>query len=88
MVSVVTMIKTFVLYIFQSTNRIKEYAQLSRNDRYLYVLLIAIYFAFGGRNFLWLIALDILSKVLVDLGISLIEDMLNIKTDQSTNIIS
>lgn len=79
-VSVVTIIKTFVLYIFQSTNRIKEYAQLSRNDRYLYVLFIAIYFAFGGRNFLWLIALDILSKVLVTIwGISLIKDMLNIK---------
>ncbi|MFU1850464.1 hypothetical protein ACM6QJ_14265, partial [Enterococcus faecium] len=38
------------------------------------------YFAFGGRNFLWLIALDILSKVLVTIwGISLIKDMLNIK---------
>ncbi len=36
---------------FQSTNRIKEYAQLSRNDRYLYVLFIAIYFALGGRDF-------------------------------------
>ncbi len=79
-VSVVTIIKTFVLYIFQSTNRIKEYAQLSRNDRYLYVLFIAIYFSLGGRNFFWLILLDILSKLLVTLwGMSLIKDMLNVK---------
>ncbi|MGM9903585.1 hypothetical protein E1H99_02730 [Enterococcus hirae] len=79
-VSVITIMKTFVLYIFQSTNRIKEYAQLSRNDRYLYVLFIAIYFSFGGRNFLWLIVLDILSKLLVTIwGMSLIRDMLNVK---------
>lgn len=79
-VSVVTIIKTFVLYILQSTNRIKEYAQLSRNDRYLYVLFIAIYFSLGGRNFFWLILLDILSKLLVTLwGMSLIKDMLNVK---------
>ncbi len=66
-VSVITIVKTFILYIFQSTNRIKEYAQLSRNDRYLYVLFIAIYFALGGRDFYWLIIMDIASKLIVTL---------------------
>ncbi|HGF7661629.1 TPA: hypothetical protein QFS65_001039, partial [Enterococcus faecium] len=76
-VSVITIVKTFILYIFQSTNRIKEYAQLSRNDRYLYVLFIAIYFALGGRDFYWLIIMDIASKLIVTLwGMSRIKDML------------
>lgn len=78
-VSVITIVKTFILYIFQSTNRIKEYAQLSRNDRYLYVLFIAIYFALGGRDFYWLIIMDIASKLIVTLwGMSRIKDMLQV----------
>ncbi|MDT2827535.1 hypothetical protein P7H59_03595 [Enterococcus viikkiensis] len=79
-VSVVTIVKTFILYIFQSTNRIKEYAQLSRNDRYLYVLFIAIYFVTGGRDFYWLIAMDILSKLILTVwGIFRIRDMVTVK---------
>ncbi|MGL9728852.1 lipopolysaccharide biosynthesis protein [Enterococcus sp. DIV0756] len=79
-VSVVTIVKTFILYIFQSTNRIKEYAQLSRNDRYLYVLFIGIYFSVGGRDFYWLIAMDILSKFILTIwGISRIKDMVTEK---------
>ena len=79
-VSVITIIKTFILYILQSTNRIKEYAQLSRNDRYLYVLFIAIYFLIGGRSFFWLINLDILSKLIVTIwSMSFIKDMLSEK---------
>ncbi len=50
-VSIITIIKTFIIYILQSTNRIKEYAQLSRNDRYLYIIFIGIYFLMGGRDF-------------------------------------
>ncbi|MGF7507166.1 hypothetical protein AAEP74_03240 [Enterococcus faecium] len=78
-VSVITIVKTFILYIFQSTNRIKEYAQLSRNDRYLYVLFIAIYFALGGRDFYWLIIMDIASKLIVTLwGMTRVKDMLQV----------
>lgn len=78
-VSVITIVKTFILYIFQSTNRIKEYAQLSRNDRYLYVLFIAIYFALGGRDFYWLISMDIASKLIVTLwGMTRVKDMLQV----------
>ena len=79
-VSIVTIVKTFILYIFQSTNRIKEYAQLSRNDRYLYVFFMGVYFVLGGRNFIWLITLDILSKAVVTIwAMSKIKDMLNVK---------
>ena len=75
-VSVITIMKTYVLYIFQSTNRIREYAQLSRNDRYLYILFIGIYFAIGGRNFYWLIIMDILSKLIFTVrGVFKIQDM-------------
>ncbi|MGM0167262.1 hypothetical protein IGI39_002242 [Enterococcus sp. AZ135] len=76
-VSVVTIAKTFILYILQSTNRIKEYAQLSRGDRYLYVSFIAVYFFLGGRNFYWLIILDIISKLIITVwGVMRISDMI------------
>lgn len=79
-VSIITIAKTFVLFILQSTNRIKEYAQLSRGDRYLYVFFIAIYFILGGRNFYWLIILDILSKFIITMwGLSRISDIVFIK---------
>ncbi|HCJ4251002.1 TPA: hypothetical protein NR296_000008 [Enterococcus faecalis] len=78
-VSVITIAKTFILYVFQSTNRIKEYAQLSRNDRYLYVLFIAIYFALGGRDFYWLIIMDILSKLIITVwGMFRVKDLLRV----------
>lgn len=80
-VSVVTIAKTFILYVLQSTNRIKEYAQLSRGDRYLYVFFIAAYFLIGGRNFYWLIILDILSKLIITVwGVSRISDMIFTKS--------
>ncbi|MBO0473568.1 hypothetical protein IGL98_002631 [Enterococcus sp. DIV0840] len=79
-VSLVTIAKTFILYIFQSTNRIKEYAQLSRSDRYLYIMLIGGYFLLGGRNFFWLIVMDILSRLIMTIwGMYRIRDMLSLK---------
>lgn len=76
-VSIITIMKTYILYIFQSTNRIKEYAQLSRNDRYLYVLFISVYFVLGGRNFFWLITMDILSKLIMLIwGMTRVSDLL------------
>ncbi|WP_137665576.1 lipopolysaccharide biosynthesis protein [Enterococcus hulanensis] len=76
-VAVITIAKQFIQYILQSTNRIKEYAHLSRSDRYLYVLFLAGYFLLGGRNFLGLILLDILSKLLITFwGMYQIRDML------------
>lgn len=87
-VSIITIMKTFILYIFQSTNRIKEYAQLSRNDRYLYVMFIGIYFFMDGRDFYWLIIMDILSKLILTLwGIFRIKDMISKKVQPLKNII-
>lgn len=78
-VSVITIAKTYILYIFQSTNRIKEYAQLSRSDRYLYILFLVIYFALGGRNFWVLILIDSFSKFIMLLwGMNRIRDMLKV----------
>ncbi|MBO0452039.1 hypothetical protein [Candidatus Enterococcus murrayae] len=76
-VSVIKNLCTFILYIFQSTNRIKEYAQLSRNDRYIYISLLSIYILFGGRNYFILILLDIFSRLVVSLwGFFKIKDLL------------
>lgn len=76
-VSVITIAKTYVLYIFQTTNRIKEYAQLSRGDRYIYLVMVGVYFVLGGRNFIWLIFMDILSKLIMTIwGMIRISDML------------
>lgn len=57
--------KNFVLYIMQSTNRIKEYAQLSRTDRYIYVMFLSIYLFFGGKDFKVLICIDIFSRLIM-----------------------
>lgn len=79
-VSVITIAKTFIQYILQSTNRIKEYAQLSRSDRYIYICMIGFYFLLGGRNFYWLIIMDILSKLIMTLwGMYHIRDMISVK---------
>ncbi|TXW88772.1 hypothetical protein D4M61_29975, partial [Klebsiella pneumoniae] len=36
---VVTNCRTFLLLLFKATNRIKEYASLARNDRYIFLLI-------------------------------------------------
>ncbi|MGM0138633.1 hypothetical protein IGI65_001076 [Enterococcus sp. DIV0755b] len=74
---IITNCKTFILYILQSTNRIREYALLSQNDRYLYLLGVIVYLFFGGRNFFFLITIDILSKLLMTVwGARWIKDIL------------
>ncbi|MDT2433692.1 hypothetical protein ACO0KD_00060 [Enterococcus avium] len=65
LVSVIRNCNTFILYVFQSTNRIKEYAQISRNDRYFYVLFLSIYIILGGNDYIVMIVLDIISRMLV-----------------------
>lgn len=79
-VSIVKNLNTFVLYIFQTTNRIKEYAQLSRNDRYLYTVLLISYLLIGGKNFFVIIILDIFSRIIITFwGFFKIKDILLIK---------
>lgn len=62
---VISNIKNFVLYILQSTNRIKEYAKLSRDDRYFYLVGSLGYLILGGRNPIVLIIMDVLAKLIV-----------------------
>lgn len=72
--------KTYVLFIFQSTNRIKEYARLSRDDRYIYTIFLMVYLLFGGKNFIVLILLDIFSKLITTIwGLNRINDIIYLK---------
>ena len=75
-VTIITNLRMFILYIFQSTNRIKEYANLSRFDRYIYIVFIFIYLFLGGRSFVVLAVSDIFSRLIVTLwGIYQINDI-------------
>lgn len=79
---IIVNIKGLISYILQSTNRIREYAQLSRDDRYLYLIGVLIYLAFGGRNFHILILIDIFSRILITLkGLYFIKDIIKVKKD-------
>lgn len=79
LITVISNIKLFCIYILQSTNRIKEYAKLSRNDKFLYFILISAYLMFGGRDFKILIILDLFSKLSITiLGVYWIKDLINV----------
>ena len=74
---VVSNVKNFVLFIFQATNMIKEYAQLSNNDRYIYLIGALTYLLLGGKNFYVLIFLDIITKIIITIwGLILIADVI------------
>lgn len=74
---IIANLRYFILFILQSTNRIKEYAQLSRNDRYIYLVTSMIYLGSGGRNFIILVFLDVISKLLITFwGIYSIKDII------------
>ncbi len=89
LVLIITNCKTFILYIFQSTNRIKEYAQLSRNDRYLYIIGVFIYLYMGGRSFSTLIILDVVAKLVLTIwGMYKIVDIIFVKFINSRVIFS
>lgn len=62
---VITTATTFLLYILQSTNRIKEYAKYTRYDRYIYFILTMIYLSLGGRNVFFLMAFDVIARLLI-----------------------
>lgn len=67
----------FILVILQSTNRIKEYANLSRNDRFIYISLLFFSFILNIKTFHILVILDLLSKfVMLAWGMYTIRDIL------------
>ncbi|WEB81771.1 lipopolysaccharide biosynthesis protein [Vagococcus lutrae] len=59
---IIVPLRTFLLFILQSTNRIKEFAKYNRLDRILYFFITIIYLLFGGRNITNLLLFDIIAK--------------------------
>jgi O-antigen/teichoic acid export membrane protein len=55
-------LRGFLIYILQSTNKIKEYARVTIFDRLLYILLIILFLLSGGRNYKLIIIIDLLGK--------------------------
>lgn len=69
--------RTFMLLLFQATNKIKEYSHLARDDKYIYLFFSIVYFFLGGRSYVVLIIFDIFSKMIVSIwGIYLIRDII------------
>lgn len=84
----VTNLRTFTSYILQSTNRIKEYALLTKVDRYIYLVGILGYLLLGGKNFSILIIIDIISKLIVTIwGFMLTRDLIFIRVTYKKTII-
>lgn len=61
---VIVNVRLMLLFILQSTNRIKEYAQITLVDRILYSLLISIFLMIGIRDYKILIVADIIAKLI------------------------
>ncbi|MCD4961904.1 lipopolysaccharide biosynthesis protein [Enterococcus casseliflavus] len=87
--SVIVISKSYIQYILQSTNRIKEYAKISREDRYYYIIFVLIYLSLGFRSFIGLIVLDIAAKTIITLvGIWILRDKLFVKILPIEKIVS
>ncbi|MCV3327712.1 hypothetical protein NVV76_06005 [Pediococcus ethanolidurans] len=56
-------IRAFVLFILQGTNRIKEYASITVQDRVVYLVIVIIVLLMGKRSFVYLILADLLAKL-------------------------
>lgn len=84
---VITILRSFVLYLLQATNRIKEYSKLTKIDRYIYFALSMLYVILGGRSFVILIILDIISRMIVlYLSIKSISDIFSYQISSATQI--
>lgn len=60
---VITILRTYLLFILQSTNRIKEYAKYTRVDRFIYFALVIIFLFLGFKNYKIILYIDIFSKL-------------------------
>jgi O-antigen/teichoic acid export membrane protein len=56
-------LRTMLLFIMQSTNRIKKYAQITIMDRILYCCLIIVFLLVGVREYKLMIFADLISKL-------------------------
>lgn len=81
-------ITTFTNFILQITNQIKEYAMLTLFGRILFFICLIIYFILGSDDYVELIYLDIISKIIsLFYGIYLIRDLFILKLDTISSII-
>lgn len=84
---VITILRSFVLYLLQATNRIKEYSKLTKIDRYIYFALSMLYVILGGRSFVILIILDIISRTIVlYFSIKSVSDIFSYQISSATQI--
>ena len=60
---VITILRTYLLFILQSTNRIKEYAKYTRVDRFIYFALVIVFLLLGFKNYKIILYIDIFSKL-------------------------
>lgn len=60
---VITILRTYLLFILQSTNRIKEYAKYTRVDRFIYFALVIVFLFLGFKNYKIILYIDIFSKL-------------------------
>lgn len=56
-------VRLMLVYILQSTNRIKEYAQITMMERVIYCCLIVLFLLIGIRQYKLLIIADIIGKL-------------------------
>lgn len=60
---VITILRTYLLFILQSTNRIKEYAKYTRVDRFIYFALVIVFLFLGFKNYKIILYIYIFSKL-------------------------
>lgn len=60
---VITILRTYLLFILQSTNRIKEYAKYTRIDRLIYFVIVILFLFLGFNNYKTVLYIDIFSKL-------------------------
>lgn len=60
---VITILRTYLLFILQSTNRIKEYAKYTRVDRFIYFALVIVFLFLGFKNYKIILYIDVFSKL-------------------------
>ena len=85
---VITILRTYLLFILQSTNRIKEYAKYTRVDRFIYFALVIIFLFLGFNNYKIILYIDIFSKlVALILCVNKMKDIVFGKLNISKNIL-
>ena len=85
---VITILRTYLLFILQSTNRIKEYAKYTRLDRFIYFALVIIFLFLGFNNYKIILYIDIFSKlVALILCVNKMKDIVFGKLNISKNIL-